>query len=144
MEDSLAQLEKEEQERSQFLRWELGACWIQHLQDQNNAEKDKKTAGEKNKSEMKVEGLGKPLRSLKNNKKSSDGNLGKRLENSKCTANGVIGSTENLLSPTKDCDLESVAKENELALKNILSDAAFARLKESETGLHCKVTSSRG
>ncbi|KAK4786518.1 hypothetical protein SAY86_010351 [Trapa natans] len=138
LEDSLAQLEKEEQEKSQFVRWELGACWIQHLQDQSNAEKDKKTAGEKNKNEMKVEGLGKPLRSLKNNKKSSDGNLGKKLVNSKDYANSIMAGDVTPLSPSKDCDLESIAKENEIALKNILPDAAFARLRDSETGLHRK------
>ncbi|PKI76684.1 hypothetical protein CRG98_002993, partial [Punica granatum] len=139
LEDSLAQLEKEDEEKSQFIRWELGACWIQHLQDQNNAEKDKKTPGEKPKNEMKVEGLGKPLRSLKNNKKNSDANnLGTKSENSKPITNGVVGGPENSLMPSKDCGLQSVVRENELALKNMLSDAAFARLKESETGLHCK------
>ncbi|KAK4797103.1 hypothetical protein SAY86_029429 [Trapa natans] len=139
LEDSLAQLEKEEEEeRSQLVRWELGACWIQHLQDQRNAEKDKKTADEKNKNAMKVEGLGKPLRSLKNIKKSSDDNLGKNLVNSKDYANSITAGTENPLSPSRDCDIESITKENELPLKNILPDAAFARLRDSETGLHHK------
>ena len=75
LEKSLAKLEEEELEQKPFVRWELGACWIQHLQDQNNTEKDKKPSEEKPKNEMKVEGLGTPLRSLKN-KKKSDGNIG--------------------------------------------------------------------
>ncbi|RVW23102.1 Protein TSS [Vitis vinifera] len=90
-------------------RWELGACWIQHLQDQNNIEKDKKPSTAKTKNEMTVEGL-----------------------------ESVIGEAENsTLSSTKP-QLEANANENELALKRMLSDAAFARLKQSETGLHRK------
>ncbi|WKA04800.1 hypothetical protein VitviT2T_022805 [Vitis vinifera] len=51
----------------------------------------------------------------------------------------VIGEAENsTLSSTKP-QLEANANENELALKRMLSDAAFARLKQSETGLHRKV-----
>ncbi|RVW52180.1 Protein TSS [Vitis vinifera] len=88
-------------------RWELGACWIQHLQDQNNTEKDKKPFTAKTKNEMKVEGL-----------------------------ESVIGEAENsTLSSTKP-QLEANANENKLALKRMLSDAAFAWLKQSETGLH--------
>ncbi|WJZ97009.1 hypothetical protein VitviT2T_015644 [Vitis vinifera] len=120
-------------------RWELGACWIQHLQDQNNIEKDKKPSTANTKNEMKVEGLGTPLRSLKNNKKNSDGNnLKMQSEKSKTPAESVIGEAENsTLSSTKP-QLEANANENELALKRMLSDAAFARLKQSKTGLHRK------
>jgi protein TIF31 len=35
--------------------------------------------------------------------------------------------------------LEIDAKDNELALQQLLSDAAFVRLKGSDTGLHRKV-----
>lgn len=70
--ESLSKLEEEELGLDYFVRWELGACWIQHLQDQNSADKDKKPSLEKAKNEMKVEGLGKPLKALKNNKKKSD------------------------------------------------------------------------
>lgn len=139
LEESLAKLQEEEVEKHIFVRWELGACWIQHLQDQNNTEKDKKPSTAKTKNEMKVEGLGTPLRSLKNNKKNSDGNnLKMQSEKSKTPAESVIGEAENsTLSSTKP-QLEANANENELALKRMLSDAAFARLKQSETGLHRK------
>ena len=140
LEESLAKLQEEEVEKHIFVRWELGACWIQHLQDQNNIEKDKKPSTAKTKNEMKVEGLGTPLRSLKNNKKNLDGNnLKMQYEKSKTPAESVIGEAENsTLSSTKP-QLEANANENELALKRMLSDAAFARLKQSETGLHRKV-----
>ncbi|WJZ88304.1 hypothetical protein VitviT2T_007618 [Vitis vinifera] len=93
---------------------------------------------------MKVEGLGTPLRSLKNNKKNLDGNnLKMQSEKSKTPAESVIGEAENsTLSSTKP-QLEANANENELALKRMLSDAAFARLKQSETGLHRKLIYAR-
>lgn len=138
LEESLAKLEKEDPKADQFVRWELGACWIQHLQDQKNTEKDKKPSNGKARNEVKVEGLGTPLKSLKNKKKSEAGNV-KLHENSKTSVNGAIGEAENAISPCLEPQLESNAIENELVLKRLLSDAAFARLKESETGLHCKV-----
>lgn len=138
-EESLAKLEKEDLKADQFVRWELGACWIQHLQDQKNTEKDKKPSSEKARNEMKVEGLGTPLKSLKNKKKSDANKVKLQSENSKTSVNGAIGEAENAISPSLEPQLESNAKENELVLKRLLSDAAFARLKESETGLHCKV-----
>lgn len=139
LEESLAKLDKEELDSGSFVRWELGACWIQHLQDQKNTDKDKKPSGEKAKNEMKVEGLGTPLRSLKNTKKKSEGaNTKGQSDSSKSHADGVVGEVENAIGSV-DSKYETSAKENELVLTEMLSDAAFARLKESETGLHCKV-----
>lgn len=125
LKESLMKLQEECVESDKFTRWELGACWIQHLQDQKKTEKDKKASTEK----VKVEGLGTALRSLKNKKKD--------LEGSTKVVDVVNGEVENSVldfvveSPNSD--------ENENALKKLLSDAAFTRLKESETGLHCKV-----
>ncbi|CAN6566025.1 unnamed protein product [Malus baccata var. baccata] len=139
LEESLAKLEKEELDSDNFVRWELGACWIQHLQDQKNADKDKKPSNEKGKNDMKVEGLGTPLKSLKNSKKKSDGgNTKLQSESSKSHADGGVAEAENTISPSVESKLETNAKENEHVLTEILSDAAFARLKDSETGLHCK------
>ncbi|PSS03941.1 Protein TSS like [Actinidia chinensis var. chinensis] len=138
LEKSLDKLQEEEVKGDIFVRWELGACWIQHLQDQKNAEKDKKPSSEKPKKEMKVEGLGTPLRSLKNSKKNSDGSIMKlQSENTKSDAVNN-GDTENAVSPSVQSQLDTIANENELVLKRLLSDAAFTRLKESETGLHRK------
>ena len=140
MEKSLAKLQEEEVKGDIFVRWELGANWMQHLQDQKNTEKDKKPSSEKPKKEMKVEGLGTPLRSLKNSKKNSDGSIMKlQSENSKSDAVVNNGEAENVVSPSVQSQLETIANENELVLKRLLSDAAFTRLKESETGLHRKV-----
>ncbi|KAL6982101.1 hypothetical protein U1Q18_023716 [Sarracenia purpurea var. burkii] len=140
LEKSLAKLQEEEVAGDTFVRWELGACWIQHLQDQKNTEKDKKKlSSEKPKKDMKVEGLGTPLRSLKNSKKNSDGSSMKlHSETSMSAAVLVNGETENAVSPALQSQPETNANENELVLRRLLSDAAFTRLKDSETGLHRK------
>ncbi|XP_030965320.1 protein TSS [Quercus lobata] len=139
LEKSLAKLEEKELGLDHVVRWELGACWIQHLQDQKNTGKDKKPSGENAKNEMKVEGLGTNLRSLRNNRKKTDGsNLKGQFENSRSNAEGVIGEAEHSILPSIESQLETNAKENELAMKRVLSEAAFARLQETETGLHCK------
>ncbi|KAJ4818284.1 Tetratricopeptide repeat (TPR)-like superfamily protein [Rhynchospora pubera] len=127
--ESLKRLESEETGLNSFTRWELGACWIQHLQDQNNSEKEKKNGGtekEKKKSaseklskETKVEGLGKPLKALKNSKHL----IPELSEKGSNEGDGLKGKDE--------------ARENEL-LKSLLNESAFARLKESDTGLHTK------
>ncbi|KAL4562617.1 hypothetical protein LXL04_026645 [Taraxacum kok-saghyz] len=129
--DSLIKLEEECVESDKFTRWELGACWIQHLQDQKKTEKDKKASNEKAKNEVKVEGLGTALRSLKNKKKDSEGTTTVKVVDA---VNGEVDSS--VLDFTDEANLN----ENENALKKVLSDAAFIRLKESETGLHCKVS----
>ncbi|TKY72042.1 TSS protein [Spatholobus suberectus] len=132
--ESLAKLEEEEPGIDYFVRWELGACWIQHLQDQNNTEKDKKPSLEKAKNEMKVEGLGKPLKALKNYKKKSDSsNTNSESEYSKFNR-----EAESPPLPSIEPQHETTEVENELILKRMLSEEAFTQLKESGTGLHCK------
>lgn len=139
LKESLDKLEEEEAGRI-FIRWELGACWIQHLQDQNKTEKDTKLSADKTKNEMKVEGLGTPLRSLKSKKKNVDGNKGElQSPNPKSIVNGINGEVDTNMSPLAESQRETIASENEIALRRLVSDAAFTRLKESETGLHCKV-----
>lgn len=133
--NSLANLEEEELSSDYFVRWELGACWVQHLQDQNSTEKDKKPSSEKTSNEMKVEGLGKPLKALKNNnkKKSDSSNPNFASESSKSNL-----EAEKAALSSSETQHETTAAENELVLKRMLSEAAFTRLKESGTGLHCK------
>ncbi|KAF5733515.1 clustered mitochondria protein [Tripterygium wilfordii] len=140
LEENIANLEKEEPERERFVRWELGACWIQHLQDQNNADKDKKSSAQKAKKstaekEMKVKGLGTPLKSLKNDKRLDASNMKMQSESPGTNVDGVIGEVEDASSESQS---DTNANDNELVLKRLLSDAAFSRLKESKTGLHCK------
>jgi len=141
--ESLSKLEEEEPGVDNFIRWELGACWIQHLQD-HNSDKDKKPLLGKAENEMKVEGLGKPFKALKSNKSKSDRSSVKLAsENSKSHVACVNGEPESALVPSVESKHETAAAKNELVLKGFLSEAAFTRLKESGTGLHSKVFSSR-
>ncbi|KAJ6800021.1 protein TSS [Iris pallida] len=142
--ESLVKLEEEESDRNFFIRWELGACWIQHLQDQKKVEKDKKhvtekdkkQTGEKSRTETRVEGLGKPLKTLRNRKKHSDASEERRfLGNGKLS--DKVNSGENKSSSMESKEETSVT-ENGCLLKDLLSYPAFARLKESDTGLHLK------
>lgn len=141
LKESLQKLEEEENVKHSFMRWELGACWVQHLQDQKNSDKDKKQGGEKDKKktldkskEPKIEGLGKPLKALKNAKNVDSADLG--------SSAGPKSSAESQKDKPSDVKLpqgESSASENENLLKDLLPESAFTRLKESETGLHQKV-----
>lgn len=141
LEGSIVKLEEEEIDRESIMRWELGACWIQHLQDQKNTEKDKKQTSEKSKNELKVEGLGKPLKSLNSSKKKTDVSSPKTTQTSVSSQVDVVSSEadNSATAASLQSDAEKNAQENVLVLKNLLSDAAFTRLKESDTGLHQKV-----
>ncbi|KAJ6848964.1 protein TSS [Iris pallida] len=142
--ESLAKLEEDESDNKTFIRWELGACWIQHLQDQSNAEKDKKQVGDKDKkqtgeksrSETKIEGLGKPLKVIRIPKKQSDVTDECRLFGNRKSSDKV-NDRENK-SSLMESKGETEVTDNECLLKDLLPDPAFARLKESETGLHLK------
>lgn len=129
LKESLVQLINEDQVDEESLRWELGACWIQHLQDQLTIEEDKKEmgVGTRAKTDLTVEGIGKPLKILKNMHKNST------LSNQDTDLAVVQGKSGTVWSVQ---DLEA---KNELYLKELLSDSVFTRLKKSKTGLHCKV-----
>ncbi|KAL8494916.1 hypothetical protein ACS0TY_019182 [Phlomoides rotata] len=138
LEDSLAKLREEENDKDAFVRWELGACWIQHLQDQKKTEKEKKQSNEKPKNEMKVEGLGTPLKSLKYRKKTLDGSTTDlQTENVRSADDEVKNEAEKTINMAES-QLDRGASEDELMIKTLLSDAAFTRLEESDTGLHAK------
>ncbi|KAM3351544.1 hypothetical protein ACQJBY_023485 [Aegilops geniculata] len=148
LKESLQNLEEEETDKQSFMRWELGACWVQHLQDLKKSDKDKKQGDGKEKKKMvdkavketKIEGLGKPLKALKHPKNAVDAS-GKGSSSGNKSLTDATSSGENqkvnpssVESPQGDC----IASESEILLKDVLLDSAFTRLKDSETGLHQK------
>ncbi|XP_055810879.1 protein REDUCED CHLOROPLAST COVERAGE 1-like [Solanum dulcamara] len=133
LEESLIKLQEQNIEGDSFIRWELGACWIQHLKDLKKSEKDKKSHTMKTKDEIKVEGLGIHLKSLKNRKQNE-----LQSESFKPVADSVDGRSEKDVFPSEDSQRETDANHNQLRLKSLLSHDGFTRLKESETGLHLK------
>ncbi|XP_043707986.1 protein TSS-like [Telopea speciosissima] len=133
--DSLAKLQEEENKQRKSIRWELGACWVQHLQNQASGKTESKKT-EEAKVEPTVKGLGKQGGLLmeirkKIDDKSSKSELAKEIP----ICNGDMSKKSN----TTDLkELEKQDLEKEMMLKKLLSESAFQRLKESETGLHLK------
>ncbi|XP_048133887.1 protein REDUCED CHLOROPLAST COVERAGE 2 isoform X2 [Rhodamnia argentea] len=135
--ESLLKLQGEPTKCTRSIRWELGACWVQHLQNQASGKNDAKRT-EEAKLEPAVKGLGKQGGLLKEIKKKTDvrtskSELGK--EATICSNNDTDNKSNsiNLKGPEKQDE------EKEIMWKRLLPEAAYLRLKESETGLHFKV-----
>ena len=128
--DSLQNLEGESPRETRPIRWELGACWVQHLQSQATEKTDTKKSDE-TKDVPTVKGLGKQFGQLKEIKKKSDDKSVKSASAKESTSpNTSDAHTHNSGSTQED---------KEAILQRALSEAAFQRLRESETGLHSKV-----
>ncbi|KAJ7962824.1 Tetratricopeptide repeat (TPR)-like superfamily protein [Quillaja saponaria] len=122
--ESMRKINEELVVSERSIRWELGSCWVQHLQKQetptdSNSEKKIYVDYE---VEPAVKGLGKQFKLLK------------KRENKPSSL-----STKDL-KEQKDC----TPKDNELKifceLDKLLSKEAFLRLKGTGTGLHLKTT----
>ncbi|XP_062221728.1 protein REDUCED CHLOROPLAST COVERAGE 2-like [Phragmites australis] len=127
--DSLQKLETEAPIATRPIRWELGACWVQHLQNQTS-EKTETKKSEETKDVPKVKGLGKQFGQLKEIKKKTDDRSDKSAY-----------AKENTSPNTDDAhtgNTASAKEDTEAVLQRLLPEAAFQRLKESETGLHAK------
>ncbi|XP_028776798.1 protein TSS [Neltuma alba] len=135
IEKSLLKLQEEPTKHSKSIRWELGACWVQHLQNQTTGKTEPKKS-EDSKPEPDVKGLGKQGGLLKELKKKID-NRNSKAEQGKdtLTNNGV--DVTNKSDATQE-ELERQEEEKEALWRKLLPDAAYARLKESKTGLHLK------
>lgn len=117
LEDSLRSLKGEGTKMRKPLRWELGACWVLHLQNPSSGKTEPKK--KEHKVEQTVKGLGKQFGQLKEIKKKTDEKKEGTSVDEVRVENGQIDDKENIL-------------------QKILSEAAFLRLKESATGLHVK------
>ncbi|MED6123393.1 hypothetical protein PIB30_048756 [Stylosanthes scabra] len=134
LEQSLLKLQEEPRRYNKSIRWELGACWVQHLQNQATGKTETKKA-EEAKLDPAVKGLGKQGGLLKELKKKID-NRHSKVEhgNDISTCNGV---DINKLEASQQ-HLEKQDEEKETIWRQLLPDAAYTRLKESKTGLHLK------
>lgn len=122
LDESLSKLQVEASKETKLIRWELGACWVQHLQNQTSTKTDSKKTDEAS-VEPAVKGLGKTGGLLKEIKKKSE-------EKSRRNEQGKEIAVK---------EVEKEDKEKETMWKNVVSEEAYLRLKESETGLHLKV-----
>ncbi|GJV96448.1 protein TSS [Tanacetum coccineum] len=124
-EESVKKMGEEDSKNTKSIRWELGACWVQHLQNQASAKTDSKTATDA-KVEPAVKGLGKGL--LKDLKKKSDDKSSKSEQESANNKSDDNGNKEDV----------KMEEEKKIMWKNVIPEAAYLRLKESNTGLHLK------
>lgn len=137
LEDSLLKLQEEPSKQTKSIRWELGACWVQHLQNQASGKTEAKKT-EETKPEPAVKGLGKQGALLKEIKKKTDVKTSKNEEGKDVSvSNNVDMSKKSDSNNQKDMDKKD--EEMEIIWKKLLPEAAYVRLKESETGLHLKV-----
>ncbi|CAN1223851.1 Protein REDUCED CHLOROPLAST COVERAGE 2 [Linum grandiflorum] len=127
LEESLQKLIEEPNKHVKSIRWELGACWVQHLQNQASGKTDTKKP-EENKPEPAVKGLGKQGALLKDLKKKMD------VKNSKTEEQKDISLGNN----TETVKKSDGTNQKEEEKKKLLPEAAYLRLKESETGFHLK------
>ncbi|XP_010476614.1 PREDICTED: protein TSS-like [Camelina sativa] len=110
------------------IRWELGSCWVQHLQKKETDVCGKPATNDE--TELSVKGLGKQFKVLKTkSKKSANISTVKEKETD-------IRLHE--LNGEADLGKKSIDEHIETELKELLSEEAFSRLKETGTGLHLK------
>ncbi|KAF8025343.1 hypothetical protein BT93_F2247 [Corymbia citriodora subsp. variegata] len=127
---SLTKLEEEPIHSERSIRWELGSCWIQHLQ-KKEAPTDNlsKNPDDNDEDEQAVKGLGKQFKLLKKRE---------RKQTAMATSSDL---GENDSSPSTDSSLGAQThgeSMSEAELRKLISEEAFVRLEEMETGLHLK------
>ncbi|XP_010448033.1 PREDICTED: protein TSS [Camelina sativa] len=128
-EDSLKKLEIEPSRNSKPIRWELGACWVQHLQNQASSKSESKKT-EDAKPEPAIKGLGKQGALLKEIKRKIDVKANKTEQGKE--------DTDNKSETEDQKELERQNEELEKVWKELVTETAYQRLKESETGFHLK------
>ncbi|GAV78233.1 LOW QUALITY PROTEIN: eIF3_p135 domain-containing protein/TPR_12 domain-containing protein, partial [Cephalotus follicularis] len=127
IEESLIKLEEEPLASKSSIRWELGSCWVQHLQKQESPTISKDDNG----IEHAVKGLGKQFKCLKkrDEKQTSESSTNDMEENYTGPCSKNVGS---------DVVKQIIESNSETELQKLISTEAFIRLKETGTGLHLK------
>ncbi|KAG1327898.1 Protein TSS [Cocos nucifera] len=127
--NSLIKLEKMSSTAEAPIRWELGACWLQHLQKKETSTvEEPRSSKEDSLAEPIVKGLGKQFEHLKKLKKKADP-VGKSEKEDFITSNTIVTDLGKLTQSELNEEVE---------IRKLLSEDAFVRLKDSGTGLHQK------
>lgn len=138
LEESLLRLQGGPSNHTKSIRWELGACWVQHLQNQASAKNEPKK-NEEAKIEPAVKGLGKQGGLLKEIKKKMDIRSSKTEQGKEVLGGNNLDHNKNSDTSSQE-ELQKRDAENEIYWRKLLPDASYSRLKESDTGLHLKVS----
>ncbi|XP_038989066.1 protein TSS isoform X2 [Phoenix dactylifera] len=127
--NSLIKLEKMSAATEGPIRWELGACWLEHLQKKETSTvEEPKGNKEDSLAEPIVKGLGRQFEQLKKLKKKADP-VGKSEKEDFITGSTIVTDLEKLAQSELNEEVE---------IRKLLSEEAFMRLKDSGTGLHQK------
>ncbi|XP_015870545.3 protein REDUCED CHLOROPLAST COVERAGE 3 isoform X1 [Ziziphus jujuba] len=131
--ESLKKLEDKPDIPERSIRWELGSCWVQHLQKQDTeTENNSKNPGNDNDAELAVKGLGKKFKLLKKReKKTGDQSNTCNMEELDVSSSSHEGLVKEELNNAEEFSSEA-------DLKELISEDAFLRLKETGTNLHLK------
>ncbi|GAB2267486.1 hypothetical protein Dimus_002470 [Dionaea muscipula] len=135
LEESFLKLQRETNKHTRSIRWELGACWVQHLQNQASVKPESKKP-EESKVEPPVKGLGKQGGLLKEIKKIEDRHHKNGQSKEDSAHNGLEVNKKSDTTDQKERAKQEAEKE--MIWRKLLSEAAYQQLKESETGLHLK------
>ncbi|CAK7356952.1 unnamed protein product [Dovyalis caffra] len=130
--ENLAKLEEKPIAAERSIRWELGSCWLQHLQKQEASKdtNDKSSEGN-NEIEHSVKGLGKEFKFLKKREKLPTVTSTHDREESETGLSSQTVGINSVQHSNDECNIGS-------ELRRLVSKEAFLRLKESGTGLHLK------
>ncbi|KAK9282399.1 hypothetical protein L1049_005316 [Liquidambar formosana] len=127
--ESLAKLEAQPAVLERSIRWELGSCWMQHLQKQETpVDNSSKCIEDDNEAKPVVRGLGREFKLLKKREKKPSTNDKEEKDSQ--------SSSVNVRTDTGE--LNSSDSNNEAELRKLISEESFLRLKETGMGLHLK------
>lgn len=124
VQECMEKIKEESSVSKRSIRWELGSCWMQHLQKQETSTDISSNNKDGNDIEQAVKGLGKQFKLLKKREKKPSNLDG---------ADGNVNVGTDKVEPNDD----ELISSNEL--EKLISKEAFLRLKESGNGLHMKV-----
>ncbi|KAL0319115.1 UNVERIFIED_CONTAM: protein TSS [Sesamum angustifolium] len=126
--DSLTKLNDNPATAESCIRWELGSCWVQHLQKQEKpADNSSGSHKEDNKVETVVKGLGKEFKMLKKREKK----IPSATEEEENDAGSSSLNMENNREGHKNCESDS-------ELLKYVPEEGLLRLKDTGVGLHTK------
>ncbi|KAA8535426.1 hypothetical protein F0562_030433 [Nyssa sinensis] len=134
--ESLLTLQGEATKHTRSIRWELGACWVQHLQNQASGKTESKKT-EETKVEPAVKGLGKQGGLLNEIKRKTDDRSSKTKQGNEVAVSNSLDMNKKSDNNNQE-EVEKQDEEKESMWRKLLPEAAYSRLKESETGLHLK------
>ncbi|XP_075492104.1 protein REDUCED CHLOROPLAST COVERAGE 3-like [Primulina tabacum] len=126
MKDSMRKLEDSPAVTRSFIRWELGSCWVQHLQKQETPA-DKSSGGHKGENEV-IKGLGKQFKMLAKKEKKAPAPSLKDEEH--CAGSSSLEMEIKMG--------ESKIFESAPELLKYVPEEAISRLKENGVCLHTK------